>query len=158
GKRLVELNIGLEAEFVQQRLHYLPPQSQAEGEARVNSPAIVDVSGPFLVLEIRLSQRHGDDRVVHIAQHVVGAGVPAGLRGGSGAGRRDDVGELVAEKELAAGEFVSDLRKMVDPVLSAHAQRVLAFDPGEVVHELEELVVALEWAAGGVAETGQVLG
>src|SRR4029077_19254443 len=61
------------------------------------------------------------------------------------------------EKELAAGKFADDLRKLVVPILPAKEQRVLPDDPGEVVRELEILVVDLEWAAGRVAEAGQVL-
>src|SRR4029077_20757506 len=97
--------------------------------------------------------RYGDDGVIGSPQHQVGARIAAGssARGG------DHVGVLAVEKELAAGKFVADLRKHVVPVLPAKAQRVLPDDPGEVVRELVILVVDLEWAAGRIAEAGQVL-
>ncbi len=66
-------------------------------------------------------------------------------------------GECAGEKELAAREFVSDLRELVVPILSAHAQRMLPDDPREVVDALENLIVDGEWAAGRIAGRAQAV-
>ena len=85
-------------------------------------PGVVDVGRPFAVAEIGLGQRYGDNSVVGIAQQEVRARIAAR----SPADGRDLVGVLAVEIELAAREFVADLRKLVVPVLSAEAQRVLS--------------------------------
>ena len=61
------------------------------------------------------------------------------------------------EEELAAREFVAHLRKLVVAILAAHAQRMLAHHPGEVVHALVDLVVDGERAAGGLPKLVRLL-
>jgi hypothetical protein len=58
----------------------------------------------------------------------IGSGVTAGLRGGIRACRRNSVRELAVKKKLAAGKFIAQLRKLLDPKLPAHTQLVFPDD------------------------------
>src|SRR5208283_2027545 len=108
GKRLLKLHIRFEALGVQQGLRDFPAETQAKGQVRVYPPGIVDIARPFAGAKICLGQRYRDDGVVGIAQQEVRARVAAG----SAACGRDLVGVLAIEIKLAAGEFVSHLRKL----------------------------------------------
>ena len=70
---------------------------------------------------------------------------------------RDCVSELTVEEELAAGEFIAQLWKPVQPELSTKPERMVADHPREGVDELVIFVVDLERAAGWVAEASEIL-
>src|SRR5437762_2761359 len=125
GKRLVQLDVHLVTGFVEQRLHDLPAETKAKGQARAQSPGVINISRPFMVGEIGRRQRYGGNSVVCIAQHEIRARIAAALSGARRTRRRNGVRELAAEIELAAREFVSELRKLVVPELPAKTQRML---------------------------------
>ena len=62
------------------------------------------------------------------------------------------LGGVGLEGELAARELVADLVVMLAPEFAAEAERVLAADPGEIVDELERVVVVGVRAFGAVAD------
>ena len=64
-------------------------------------------------------------------------------------------GEAAVRGKSAARELVPDLQELVVPQLAAEPQRVLAANPGEVVHHLVHLVVDGERSVGVVAEAAE---
>jgi len=67
------------------------------------------------------------------------------------------LGIVTGKEELAARKLVSDLRKFVIAILSAHTQRVLSNDPRVVVNSLKILIVDRKRAAGRVAKAAQIV-
>ncbi len=125
--------------------------AKAEGERQAagDLPGVIDVEGLAVAQEFGAGDGDGGLGLVEIAEQVIAKGVAAGLGHGI-------LGGVGLEGELAAGKLVADLIVVLAAELASEAEGVIAADPGEVVDELQRVVVVGVRPLGAVADAAVV--
>src|SRR5689334_16662292 len=97
-----------------------------------------------VALKSGIRDRNRYFRLVQVAEKEVGERIAARQTGA--------LGSVRLECELAPGELVAHLIIILARVFAAEAERVLPLDPGEIVVELQGIVVVCVRAFRGVAD------
>ena len=153
GLRLVEAVVDrrdMHREVVPQRVgerrRQLVAQAGEQREFVRHLPVVVDERVEDVADEFSLGDGQRDARPERLAEQELGEGVAAGVvRRVPGAKRR--------ELEAAAGKLVADLVEVLPGVLSADADGVASLQPGQLVDELQRVVVDGERAVGDVTDS-----